>query len=86
MRRNHTRSVSDQHLRRLQRDRIRLTQHFLDRLDPTAATAECQEKTAELIDRIIDRYPTCPSFASMLVDRLLVGQEGLAAALAEELG
>ena len=48
-------------------------------------TAECQSKTADLIERIIVRYPDCPRFASHLVDRLLVGQEGLAEAIEEEL-
>lgn len=40
--------------------------------------------TAELIDLIITRYPSCPLFASYLVDRLLEGHEGLAEALQEE--
>ena len=72
-------------LRQLQRDRIRLTQEFLDRCDPEAVTAECQSKTADLIERIIIRYPDCPLFASLLVDLLLVGQEALAEAIEEEL-
>lgn len=76
---------SGKQLRQLQRDRIRLTQEFLDRCDPEAVTAECQSKTADLIERIIVRYPDCPRFASHLVDRLLVGQEALAEAIEEEL-
>ena len=39
--------------------------------------------TARLIDLIIERWPDCPKFASLLVDRLLHGDEALAAALQE---
>ena len=80
------RSPSGNALRRLQRDRIRLTRHFLDRCDAESVTAECRHKAAVLIETIIDRYPDCPHFASLLVDRLLVGQEGLEQALREEVG
>jgi hypothetical protein len=41
--------------------------------------------TAQLIDLIIARYPDCPRFASLMVDRLLTGDEALAAALQEGL-
>ena len=41
--------------------------------------------TAQLIELIISRYPDCPSFASLLVDRLLTGDEALSAALQEGL-
>jgi len=37
--------------------------------------------TADLIDLIITRYPDCPKFASLLVDRLMAGDEALADAL-----
>ena len=37
--------------------------------------------TVELIDSLIDAYPTCPRFISMTVDRLLAGDEALANAL-----
>lgn len=37
--------------------------------------------TAQLIDLIIERYPDCPGFASLLVDRLMAGDEALADAL-----
>jgi uncharacterized membrane-anchored protein YhcB (DUF1043 family) len=40
--------------------------------------------TATLIDQIIIQYPDCPKFASMLVDRLLAGDEALAEALSSE--
>ena len=80
------RSSSGNALRRLQRDRIRLTQHFLDRCDAATITDECRSKAGILIETIIDRYPDCPHFASLLVDRLLVGLEGLEQALREEVG
>jgi hypothetical protein len=80
------RSSSKKALFRLQRDRIRLTQHFLDKCDAENVTAECRHKAGVLIETIIDRYPDCPHFASLLVDRLLAGQEGLEQALREEMG
>jgi hypothetical protein len=40
--------------------------------------------TADLIDLIITRYPDCPKFASLLVDRLMAGDEALADALRSE--
>ena len=39
------------------------------------------QTTVDLIDSIIDTYPDCPRFASLMVDRLLVGDEALADAL-----
>ena len=42
------------------------------------------QTTARLIDLIIERYPDCPRFASLMVDRLMAGDEALAAALQEE--
>ena len=42
------------------------------------------ERTFELIDIIITRYPNAPRFASVMVDRLMAGNESLAAALREE--
>ena len=41
--------------------------------------------TAQLIERIISRYPDCPRFASLMVDRLMAGDEALAEALQEGL-
>jgi len=40
--------------------------------------------TAQLIDLLIERYPSCPKFASLLVDRLMAGDEALADALRSE--
>ena len=40
--------------------------------------------TEELIDVIITRFPGAPRFASMLVDRLMEGDEALARALRQE--
>ena len=42
------------------------------------------QKSADLIDLIIEKYPDCPQFASMLVDRLMAGDEALAEALQAE--
>ena len=41
--------------------------------------------TAQLIDLLIDRFPNCPRFASLMVDRLMAGDEALAEALQEGL-
>jgi hypothetical protein len=41
--------------------------------------------TAQLISLIITRYPDCPRFASLMVDRLMAGDEALAEALQEGL-
>ena len=41
--------------------------------------------TAQLIDLLIDRFPGCPRFASLMVDRLMAGDEALAEALQEGL-
>ena len=42
------------------------------------------QKSVDLVDLIIEKYPDCPQFASMLVDRLVAGDEALAEALQEE--
>ena len=66
-----SRAVSQkQALRQVVEAQIKRQQHFL--------------QTADLIDRIIERYPDCPRFASTMVDRLLAGDESLAAALQNE--
>ena len=41
--------------------------------------------TAQLISLIIIRFPDCPRFASLMVDRLMAGDEALAEALQEGL-
>jgi hypothetical protein len=41
--------------------------------------------TAQLVSLIITRYPDCPRFASLMVDRLMAGDEALAEALQEGL-
>ena len=59
-------------LRRLVHQHLKQQQHALT--------------TAQLIDLIINRYPNCPSFASLMVDRLVHGDEALAAALQDGQG
>ena len=73
-------------IRKTQIRRLSLTRHFLDATDRYASVGEITTATALLIDLIITRYPTAPRFASLLVDRLLVGDEALVEALQEELG
>ena len=75
---------SRQHLLNLHRQRIALTKQFLTNAEIYAAVAETHAATALAIDLIITRYPTAPRFASLLVDRLLVGDEALLQALYEE--
>jgi len=71
-------------LHQLQDQRIRLSQYFLDRLDAEGLAAHTRDRTADLIDTIIEKYPTAPHFASLMVDRLLAGQDGLEDALRDE--
>lgn len=59
-----------QNLRELVTAQIKRQRHF--------------QTSAELIDLIITKYPGCPRFASMMVDRLMAGDEALAAALQQE--
>ena len=59
-------------------DLRRQVQQHLDR-QQHALTA------AQLINLIITRYPDCPRFASLMVDRLMAGDEALAEALQEGL-
>ena len=59
-----------QNLRALVSAQINRQQHF--------------QKSVDLVDLIIEKYPDCPQFASMLVDRLVAGDEALAEALQEE--
>ena len=73
-------------LLRLQSQRIAATNQFLAASERYASTAQCHQLTVELIDLIIDRWPDCPLFASMLVDKLMAGDAELQAALREELG
>ena len=64
-------NLEDAHnLRELVAAQINRQQHF--------------QKSADLIDLIIEKYPDCPQFASMLVDRLMAGDEALAEALQAE--
>lgn len=59
---------------------------LLDRVEAHIRAIACAETTARLIDELISRYPDCPGTVSLLVDRLLVGQEGLEAAIRLERG
>ena len=71
---------------RLQSQRIAATNHFLAASERYASAAACHQATVDLIDLIIDKWPDAPLFASMLVDKLMAGDEQLQAALREELG
>ena len=73
-------------LLRLQSQRIAATNQFLSASARYASAAACHQATVDLIDLIINRWPEAPLFASMLVDKLLAGDEELQAALREELG
>lgn len=69
-------------LQQLQSQRIAATNQFLAASSRYASAAACHQATVDLIDR----WPAAPLFASMLVDRLMQGDEQLQAALREELG
>ena len=73
-------------LLRLQSQRIAATNQFLAASERYASAAACHQATVELIDLIIDKWPDAPLFASMLVDKLMAGDEQLQAALMQELG
>ena len=73
-------------LQQLQSQRIAATNQFLAASSRYASAAACHQSTVDLIDLIIDRWPAAPLFASMLVDKLMAGDEQLQAALREELG
>ena len=74
-----------EHLQRIQSQRIAATNHFLAVSKQCASAAASHQATVDLIDLIINRWPDCPLFASMLVDKLMAGDEELQAALNEEL-
>ena len=73
-------------LLRLQSQRIAATNQFLSASARYASAAACHQATVDLIDLIINRWPEAPLFASMLVDKLMAGDEELQAALRQELG
>jgi len=73
-------------LQQIQAQRITATHAFLAGSDRYACAAATHQATVDLIDRLIERFPTCPKFASTLVDRLLKGDEDLMRALRKELG
>ena len=72
-------------LDQLQRQRAHAAREFVAASMRYASVGETEARTAEAIGLLIDRYPTCPKFASMLVDQLMAGSEDLQAALREEL-
>ena len=72
-------------LDQLQRQRAHASHEFIAASMRYASVAETQARTAEAISLIIDRWPDCPEFASMVVDQLMAGDEALHAALREEL-
>ena len=73
-------------LLQLQSQRIAATNHFLAASERYASAAQCHQATVELTELLINRYPDCPGYISLLVDRLMQGDEQLQAALREELG
>ena len=78
-------STGRQHLQQIQQQRIAATNAFLAASERYGYAAATHEATVDLIDQIIIRWPEAPRFASLLVDRLMAGQEGLEEALRKEL-
>ena len=72
-------------LDQLQRQRAHAAREFIAASMRYASVGETEARTAEAISLIVDRWPDCPEFASMLVDQLMAGDEDLHAALREEL-
>ena len=72
-------------LDQLQRQRAHAAREFVAASMRYASVGETEARTAEAISLIIDRWPDCPEFASMVVDQLMHGDEQLHAALREEL-
>lgn len=84
--RQHLQQLSLKRLQ-LQRKAVSIAQQSDDLKQQVAEHLQRQQHaltTAELIDRIITRFPNCPAFASQMVDRLVHGDEALADALREE--
>ena len=79
-------SSGRQHLQQIQTQRIAATNAFLSASDRYASAAASHQATVDLIEAVIERWPTCPQFASLLVDRLMKGDEDLQRALQVELG
>ena len=73
-------------LLRLQSQRIAATNQFLAASERYASAAACHQATVELTELLINRYPDCPGYISLLVDRLMQGDDELQAALRKELG
>ena len=75
-----------QHLQRIQTQRIAATNAFLSASERYASAAASHRSTVDLVELIINKWPDCPQFASLLVDRLMKGDEDLQRALQVELG
>ena len=74
-----------QHLQQIQAQRIAAVNAFLSASDQYVCAAATHQSTVDLVELIINKWPECPQFASLLVDRLMQGDEDLQAALREEL-
>lgn len=82
---NHRNPVTRAQLQQHQDQRIIATDVFVGASQRYNAAAAAHHATADLIEKIIQRWPNCPHFASMLVDRLMAGDEALQQALRKEL-
>ena len=61
------------------------TEHLQQLVNQHLSRTKHAITTAELIELLILRFPSCPKFASLMVDRLMQGDEELQQALREEL-
>jgi len=75
-----------QHLHQIQAKRIAAVNAFLSASDQYVCAAATHQSTVDLVELIINKWPDCPQFASLLVDRLMQGDEDLQRALQVELG
>ena len=66
------------HLHQLQLQRQYATQQFLDGSNPSASVSAIHQRSGQLIDLVITQNPSCPAFASQLVDRVMADDEALA--------
>ena len=90
MARSQTQPLTSQQLQgkllRLQSQRIAATNQFLSAAERYASVAASHQATVELTELLIQKFPDCPGYISMLIDRLMQGDDELQAALRQELG
>ncbi len=71
-----------------QRQSLALQQHqqnlLIQEVESRIRAVEAAADTAELVDKIIDRWPDCPQFVSHLVDRLMAADDRLSRAIRQE--